>query len=146
MSCCPTLILVLNGPCLSILGTILTDKWVVQRLSSTEYLGETSTLPKNDQLRISRVLYALRLAIEELGSWYSTLASTPSNRIAASSLNPPPILLPSTNPKAPFGFDTCAHFTMTTDAPHFWPKPLMRMKRISSSSSWGITVWMCTNS
>ncbi|KZV65718.1 hypothetical protein PENSPDRAFT_655509 [Peniophora sp. CONT] len=96
MSCCPTLLIVLEGPRLSIIGAILTDKWVVQRLSSAEYLGENSTFSQIDNTRISRVMHALRLAIEELGLWYTSLptTTTPSPRC----FYPEPTAYPAADP------------------------------------------------
>ncbi|TFY57996.1 hypothetical protein EVG20_g8327 [Dentipellis fragilis] len=68
--CCPTFVICLSGPWLTILGLVLTSKWVVQRLGPAIYLGNNSSFARADQPRVSRVFYSLRLSLQALRDYF----------------------------------------------------------------------------
>ncbi|VDC02970.1 unnamed protein product [Peniophora sp. CBMAI 1063] len=81
MCCCPTLILSLDDSWLKVDGSVFTDRWIVQHLFGIHIGHPGSALHARTSLDIlSRHLYALRLAIPELGDWYTALADNPVQR------------------------------------------------------------------
>ena len=60
-----------SGPYLSILGAIITDKYIVQSLtSSSEWLGLSRAFGEGHAYRIARAFEALRRAVEGLEKFY----------------------------------------------------------------------------
>lgn len=73
-SCIPTLLLAFDGPNLTISAAILTDKWIVQPLSDPINISVNTSHYEKKCARLSRVMYALREGIKELGHWYQDLS------------------------------------------------------------------------
>ncbi|KAF9024274.1 hypothetical protein BDZ89DRAFT_1069246 [Hymenopellis radicata] len=71
--CCPSFLLALAGPWLVILGAVNMQRTIVQRLSSYEWLGCSRVFDDAHVLRVAQILYALRLSVEELNTYYTTL-------------------------------------------------------------------------
>ncbi|KAI0043788.1 hypothetical protein FA95DRAFT_1498071 [Auriscalpium vulgare] len=69
-TCCPTFLLSFDGPWLAIQGGIFTDKWVTQRLAEC-YVGRNTCLEDGSCDQAARVLYALRVCLKDMVSWYS---------------------------------------------------------------------------
>ncbi|KAJ7572474.1 hypothetical protein C8J56DRAFT_975816 [Mycena floridula] len=74
--CCPTFLIVFAGPWLAVLGAVLTDKCIVQRLTDLMWIGNSSTLNDAHCYRIARVLYSLTCSLGRLRQYYVTLPST----------------------------------------------------------------------
>jgi hypothetical protein len=68
--CCPSFIIGAGGPYLAILGAILTDKYVVQRLTSLEWLGVGQVFEDKHLYRIAQVFESLRGALQKLDEFY----------------------------------------------------------------------------
>ncbi|KAJ6494397.1 hypothetical protein C8R45DRAFT_824657 [Mycena sanguinolenta] len=75
--CCPTFLIAFAGPWLAVLGTVLTDKCIVQRLTDFIWLGNGAVLNDSRQcLRVARVLHSLTRSLENLRKYYVTLTSS----------------------------------------------------------------------
>ena len=71
--CCPTLILAGGGPWMVVLGGVLTDRPIVQRLTDMLWIGHSSTHQEVRIEHLARVFLALRTSAEELGNFYRNL-------------------------------------------------------------------------
>ncbi|TCD71383.1 hypothetical protein EIP91_010089 [Steccherinum ochraceum] len=76
--CCPTILLAGGGPYLAVLGAVMTDKFIVQRLTDMLWLGEASTYEDAHVYRISRVFTALRQALDRLDTYYTEELQLPA--------------------------------------------------------------------
>ncbi|KAJ6468738.1 hypothetical protein C8R45DRAFT_1017459 [Mycena sanguinolenta] len=75
--CCPTFLIAFAGPWLAILGAVLTDKCIVQRLTDFMWLGSGAVLTDSKQcLRVARVLHSLTRSLGHLRNYYVTLTSS----------------------------------------------------------------------
>ena len=73
--CCPTFIIAGSGPYLSILGAIITDKYIVQPLTpGLEWLGLARTFEEDRVYRIAQAFEALHRAVEGLEKLYDELS------------------------------------------------------------------------
>jgi hypothetical protein len=70
---CSTFIIAGGGPYFAVLGAILTDKFVVQRLTSLEWLGMGRVFEDKHPHRIAQVFESLRGALQELDEFYDKL-------------------------------------------------------------------------
>ncbi|TDL25120.1 hypothetical protein BD410DRAFT_837365 [Rickenella mellea] len=70
--CCPTLMLVGGGPWLGVLGGVITDTCIVQRLTDMMWFAQSSTEEDNRVYHLARVLVALRESLNDLESFYSS--------------------------------------------------------------------------
>ncbi|KAJ7452021.1 hypothetical protein FB451DRAFT_1374222 [Mycena latifolia] len=87
--CCPTFLIAFAGPWLAVLGAVLTDKCVVQRLTDFIWLGSGAVLNDSRQcLRVARVLHSLTRSLGHLRKYY--VALTPSNDPEPSRFFPSP--------------------------------------------------------
>lgn len=68
--CCPTFLLAVGGPWLAILGGVMTDRTIVQRLTDFMWLG-ISPAEDGRCLRLARVLLSLNRALQTLRHWYN---------------------------------------------------------------------------
>ncbi|KIY73275.1 hypothetical protein CYLTODRAFT_440083 [Cylindrobasidium torrendii FP15055 ss-10] len=74
LSCfCPSFIVSVAGPWISICGAVFTTKAVVQRLTDYIWLGNGRAIDDINTLRIARILLALRRGIASLSSFYDSL-------------------------------------------------------------------------
>ena len=74
--CCPSFIIAGSGPYLSILGAVITDKFIVHRLTSgLDWLGlaRSSSFEDRHVYRIAQVFDAFRKALEGLDEFYEQL-------------------------------------------------------------------------
>ncbi|CAA7260724.1 unnamed protein product [Cyclocybe aegerita] len=71
--CCPTFLLAGGGAWLSVMGAVLTDKVVVQRLTDMMWLAESSTEEASRVYNAARVLSALRVCLKTLSNYYQGL-------------------------------------------------------------------------
>ena len=69
-TCCPTFLLATAGPWFTILGAVLTDKWIVQRLTDFIWVGLDATLNEPHYNRVAHILYSLRRNVEKLCDYY----------------------------------------------------------------------------
>ncbi|KAJ7120950.1 hypothetical protein C8R44DRAFT_787049 [Mycena epipterygia] len=76
--CCPTFLIAFAGPWLAVLGAVLTDRCIVQRLTDFIWVGNGAVLNDGQCLRVARVLYSLSRSIGHLRAYYVALAS-PNN-------------------------------------------------------------------
>ncbi|KAJ7096756.1 hypothetical protein B0H15DRAFT_56971 [Mycena belliarum] len=74
--CCPTVLIAFAGPWLAVLGAVLTDKCIVQRLTDFVWLGNGAVLNDSGCRRVARVLYSLTRSLGHLREYYAALAST----------------------------------------------------------------------
>jgi hypothetical protein len=92
--CCPTFLIAAGGPWLSVLGSVLTDKFIIQRLTDMRWMALSSTEEDNQVYHNARVLIALRECLKKSfrnfirPSSRSLLLSFPTNRIPATSHTP----------------------------------------------------------
>jgi len=69
--CCPTLIIAGSGPYLSVLGAIITDKFIVQQLTSgLVWLGLARSFEENSIYRNAQMFEALRRAVGRIDTFY----------------------------------------------------------------------------
>jgi len=69
-TCCPTFLLATYGPWFTVLGAVLTDKWIVQRLTDFIWVGMDTALNDQHYARVARTLYSLRSNVEKLRDYY----------------------------------------------------------------------------
>ncbi|KAG0702543.1 hypothetical protein DFH29DRAFT_875082 [Suillus ampliporus] len=67
---CPAFLLVHAGPWLAVLGAVLTEKCVVQRLTDFIWIPAHSAIDRGQCLRVARVMHALRESVVQLKDWY----------------------------------------------------------------------------
>ncbi|KAK2461366.1 hypothetical protein APHAL10511_006590 [Amanita phalloides] len=70
---CPTFLLATAGPWFAILGAVITDGMIVQRLSNYLWVGLDSILYESHIVDVARAFYALRASLEKLCSFYKNL-------------------------------------------------------------------------
>ncbi|KAJ7257355.1 hypothetical protein C8J57DRAFT_1436958 [Mycena rebaudengoi] len=74
--CCPTFLIAFAGPWLAVLGAVLTDKCIVQRLTDFIWLGSGAVLNDRQCLRVARVLHSLTRSLGHLRKYYVALTSS----------------------------------------------------------------------
>ena len=74
LCCCPTLCLAIGGPWLCVLGLVLTKNVIIQRLTSMEWLADSTTDDSTRVLKVAGILWALRKTLEKLKKFYQDLA------------------------------------------------------------------------
>ncbi|KAJ7084023.1 hypothetical protein B0H15DRAFT_404271 [Mycena belliarum] len=74
--CCPTFLIAFAGPWLAVLGAVLTDKCIVQRLTDFMWIGNGAVLNDSACRRIARVMYSLTRSLVHLREYYAALPST----------------------------------------------------------------------
>ncbi|KAJ2932632.1 hypothetical protein H1R20_g4445, partial [Candolleomyces eurysporus] len=72
--CCPTFLLAGGGPWITVMGAVITDKVIVQRLTDMMWLAESSTEEAGRVYRAARVFSALRLSLHKLKEYYEGIA------------------------------------------------------------------------
>lgn len=72
--CCPCFLLAGGGPYLAILGVVFTEKFVVQRLTDMQWVGEATTHEDRRIYHLARVFESLRLAVATLDEYYDQIA------------------------------------------------------------------------
>ena len=73
--CCPTFIIAGGGPYLSILGAVITDKFIVQRLTyGLEWLGLARSFEEGHVYRAAQAFDTLRKSLQGLDSFYDKLS------------------------------------------------------------------------
>jgi len=73
---CPTFLIANAGPWIVILGVVITDFVIVQRLSECSWVGLDSILSESHITHVARVLYALKKSLKNLHSYYESLDPT----------------------------------------------------------------------
>jgi serine/threonine protein kinase len=73
MTRCPTFIVSIAGPWISISGAVLTSHSTVQRLTDFIWLGRARAYEETKCIRIARVLQALKHGLRHLDAWYKKL-------------------------------------------------------------------------
>ncbi|GJJ11975.1 hypothetical protein Clacol_006213 [Clathrus columnatus] len=68
--CCPTFLLAAAGPWVCVLGAVITDKVIVQRLTGLYWMGLSTTEEDGRVYESSRVFMALRESLKELKLFY----------------------------------------------------------------------------
>ncbi|KAI9431857.1 hypothetical protein H4582DRAFT_2198395, partial [Lactarius indigo] len=71
--CCPSLLVAAGGPWLCVLGSVFTDKFIVQRLTDMRWMALSSTEEDNRVYHNARVFVALRDCLSKLETFYKTL-------------------------------------------------------------------------
>ncbi|GJJ11259.1 hypothetical protein Clacol_005491 [Clathrus columnatus] len=69
-SCCPSFIIGIAGPWVSICGGVLTGHPIVQRLTDYIWLGHSRIIDEAYTLRVAKIFYSLRLAAGSLYAYY----------------------------------------------------------------------------
>ncbi|CAE6483227.1 unnamed protein product [Rhizoctonia solani] len=72
--CCPSILVAIAGPWMTILGAIFLDRPVIQPMTDFLWVGYNPTQPSNID-RLARVFYSLSEARKELEEYYSQLPS-----------------------------------------------------------------------
>ncbi|KAJ3511266.1 hypothetical protein NLJ89_g4197 [Agrocybe chaxingu] len=72
--CCPTFLLAGGGPWLCVMGSVLTDKVIVQRLTDMMWLSQSSSEEAERMYKVARVLSALRKCLKALTEYYRETA------------------------------------------------------------------------
>ncbi|KAF8330247.1 hypothetical protein F5887DRAFT_1287342 [Amanita rubescens] len=70
---CPTFLLATAGPWIAILGAVITDGVIVQRLTDYIWVGLDSALSESHIAQVARAFYALKASREKLISCYENL-------------------------------------------------------------------------
>ncbi|KAH9900882.1 hypothetical protein C8Q73DRAFT_786312 [Cubamyces lactineus] len=76
---CPSFIISVAGPWLVICGAIYTSLPIVHRLTDYIWLGYGRAIDDAHVLRVARILYALRLGMQSLKTYYETLEYDPED-------------------------------------------------------------------
>lgn len=61
------------GPWLTVLGAVLTEKCIVQRLTDLIWIPAHSTIDPDQCLRVARIMHALRESVTQLRDWYDNI-------------------------------------------------------------------------
>ena len=72
-SVCPTFLFAAAGPWVTILGAVIIDGVIVQRLTDYVWVGIDSALSESHVIEVSRVFYALRESLKRLAAYYDSL-------------------------------------------------------------------------
>jgi serine/threonine protein kinase len=107
MCCCPTFLIAAGGPWLVVLGSVFTDKFIVQRLTDIKWMAHSSTEEDNRVYHNARVFVALRESLTKLQKFYMALQSPD---------HPPPFF---TNQPHPRYFPYPTSFTERGSTTHF---------------------------
>ncbi|KAF9482613.1 hypothetical protein BDN70DRAFT_801214 [Pholiota conissans] len=75
--CCPTFLIAVGGPWLCVLGGVLTDRIIVQRLTDMKWMALSSTEEDARIYHNARLFIALRQCLAELKTYYEGLGSVP---------------------------------------------------------------------
>jgi hypothetical protein len=78
-TCCPTFRLTTAGPWFTILGSIFTDKWIVQRLTDFIWVGLDATLNEPHYNQVVWIMFLLRRNVEKLHDYYVGLKVIPTD-------------------------------------------------------------------
>ena len=70
-------------PHLTILGVVYTDKFIVQRLTDTMWIGEATTHEDSRVYSLARVFTSLRFAVATLDKYYGQVWEDPNIPIYA---------------------------------------------------------------
>jgi serine/threonine protein kinase len=93
---CPTFLIANAGPWLVILGVVITDFVIVQRLSECSWVGLDSILSESHIAHVAGVLWALKTSLGILHSYYENLHPT-SHSLANSRYFPSIMTYPDGN-------------------------------------------------
>ena len=71
--CCPTFIVAAYGPYLAVLGAVITDRYIVQRLTGLEWIGMGHTFEDKNLYRVAQIFSSIHKALRELEDFYDEL-------------------------------------------------------------------------
>ena len=77
----PSFVVSLAGPHLCICGAIFLGSPIVQRLSDYVWLAHSRHIDDGNALRIARIMWALRTALEQLEKYYRDVREPPNRRV-----------------------------------------------------------------
>ncbi|KAI0250721.1 hypothetical protein BJV78DRAFT_530877 [Lactifluus subvellereus] len=75
--CCPTFLVAAGGAWLTVMGSVFTDKFIVQRLTDARWMALSSTEEDDRVYYNARVFIALRECLAKLEKFYNGLKSPP---------------------------------------------------------------------
>jgi serine/threonine protein kinase len=75
-SACPTFLLATAGPWLTILGAVITDGVIIQRLTNYIWVGLNSVLSESHITDLARTFFALKMSLKKLTAYYEGLQPT----------------------------------------------------------------------
>ncbi|KAF8488714.1 hypothetical protein F5888DRAFT_1587923, partial [Russula emetica] len=75
--CCPTFLIAAGGPWLSVLGSVFTDKIIVQHLTEFRWMAISSTEEDIRFYNNAKIFIALCKCLEKLRTFYETLDAPP---------------------------------------------------------------------
>jgi serine/threonine protein kinase len=75
---CPTFLIATAGPWIAILGAVITDGVIVQRLTDYIWVGLDSVLNESHITNVARIFYALKASLGKLDSYYEKVQPTGS--------------------------------------------------------------------
>jgi hypothetical protein len=70
LTCCPTFLIATNGPWITILGAVFTDRVVVQRLTDFLWLGVDTAIHDSRCPPLANTFFALRRSLAKLKTYY----------------------------------------------------------------------------
>ena len=71
--CCPTFIVAAYGPYLAVLGAVITDRYIVQRLTGLEWIGMSHTFEDKNLYCVAQIFSSIHKALRELEDFYDEL-------------------------------------------------------------------------
>ncbi|KAI0257032.1 hypothetical protein BJV78DRAFT_1159738 [Lactifluus subvellereus] len=86
--CCPTFLIAAGGPWLTVMGSVFTDKFIVQCLTDARWMALSSTEEDNRVYYNARVLIALRNCLQGLQKYYNELNLVPGSPILPNKPHP----------------------------------------------------------
>ncbi|KAI0245532.1 hypothetical protein BJV78DRAFT_1262434 [Lactifluus subvellereus] len=86
--CCPTFLIAAGGAWLTVMGSVFTDKFIVQRLADTRWMALLSTEEDTRVYYNARVLIALRNCLQGLQKYYNDLKLVPRFPISPNKPHP----------------------------------------------------------
>ena len=69
-TCCPTFLIAVGGPWLTIIGGVMTEYAIFQRLTDYIWLGSKSVSDESHHYRLARIMHALERGMDRLKSYY----------------------------------------------------------------------------
>lgn len=70
-TCCPTFLVAGGGPYMIVMGAVMTDIFIVQRLTDIMFLGDAAVYEDNRVFRVARMFTALKRGVDALITYYA---------------------------------------------------------------------------
>ncbi len=83
MSCCTSFLVSIAGPWLAVSGAIFLSQVVINRLTDYVWIGRAEASASEHTIKVTRILCALRNAMDFLDKYYKSSPLSPPSRSAS---------------------------------------------------------------